>query len=103
MFTGFLLSESNRINSDIKAESWEARQEKTLLDQLITGLYKEIGNLKRENRYLVEENKNCSEDYGQAWQSNTQFDWEVIELKASNRDCITGLEQCVLELTNILK
>ena len=49
MFMWFLLSESTRINDDIKSDSWELTQDKTQLDQLIKGLNAEIRGLKQSN------------------------------------------------------
>ena len=93
MFMWFLLSESTRINEDIKSESWELTQEKTQLDQLIRSQTAEIRGLK-ESKEKVETflDNSCGSETG-----------EIRYLKNLNQTCIRGLEQCILEISKIIK
>lgn len=84
MFMWFLLSESNRINNDVKSESWELTQEKTQLDQLIRALNTEIRELKASNQNWANLTDSCGSEKG-----------EIRYLKSLNSRCITGLEQCI--------
>ena len=100
MFGWFLLSESNRINDLIKAESWDREQSADDLKTIIKAQTAEIRGLKRENQELKTSNQN--------WQTLTNNSCgsekgEIRRLKTINLTCITGLEQCILEISKIIK